>query len=165
MCKAWLASGLPEKKPWVHLGCDALLLADMSMHACMICMMPSTLWVSYVLSTGTCWLHATDCACCMPAADIVHVLETAEASRKAAGGADSRKKEAAAERAMKASRDQKTGRKAAEDALQEDASGQAVSSCLLLMHRVWPIQSTSQLEHSSAVFYQGGQNHLQSAIC
>ena len=62
--------------------------------------------------------------CC--ADGIVRVLESAEAERREASGADSRKEEVAAERARKASkanRDRKTGRKAAEDALQEDASG------------------------------------------
>lgn len=60
---------------------------------------------------------------------IVHVLESAEAERRAANGADSRKEEAAAERARKASkaiRDKKTGRKAAEGALQEDTSGRCI---------------------------------------
>lgn len=54
------------------------------------------------------------------------MLESEEARRKEASEGDRRKQEAAAERArkaVKASRDKKTGRKAAEDALQEDASG------------------------------------------
>ena len=65
---------------------------------------------------------------------LVDLLEDGEASRRKASGGDQRKQEAAAERArkaMKANRDKKTGRKAAEDALQEDSSGMHASACAL----------------------------------
>lgn len=66
---------------------------------------------------------------------IVDLLESGETTRREASGSDMHKQEAALERArkaMKASRDKKTGRKAAEDALQEDASGKCASAILCI---------------------------------
>ena len=58
---------------------------------------------------------------------VLEILEDEEAKHREASGHDPRKLEAAAEKARKAakaSRDRQTGRKAAEDALQEDISGE-----------------------------------------
>lgn len=57
---------------------------------------------------------------------MVELLESGEARRREASGADWQRQQAAAEcarKSEKASRDKKLGRKAAEDALQEEASG------------------------------------------
>ncbi|KAL3133315.1 putative ATP-dependent RNA helicase ddx60 [Trebouxia sp. C0009 RCD-2024] len=59
---------------------------------------------------------------------VVELLESGEARRREASGADWQRQQAAAEcarKSEKASRDKKLGRKAAEDALQEEASGLA----------------------------------------
>ena len=58
---------------------------------------------------------------------MVELLESGEARRREASGDALQRQQAEAERArkaVKASRDKKLGRKAAEDALQEDASGE-----------------------------------------
>lgn len=69
---------------------------------------------------------------------VVQLLESGEARRKAASGNELQRQQAAAERAhkaVKASRDKKLGRKAAEDALQEDTSGErACSWCVWGRH-------------------------------
>lgn len=82
-----------------------------------------------VLSTCNLELQCKDChfrQASVAAEGVVELLESGEARRREASGDDWQRQQAASERAhkaAKASRDKKLGRKAAEDALQEDASG------------------------------------------